>query len=289
MWILDVDGDGRNDVLAQHLPEIHWLVPSADGLTYEDRVVAEGFVEPDHGDSQGYRTAEIDGAPALVFTTGAGIWYVSVPEDPDQTPWPSTRITGDPTTEDVLAVGDVDGDGCADAVGSVDRTRVGWYRNPCDGGADWNRYEIGSTDDFADRSDLADVNGDGRLDLVVTDENGDPTGAGTFWFEAPADTTAGDWARHTIAEQGSTNAMSVADVDEDGMPDVVTGEHKGALRVVVWQNVDGGNEWVPHVVDRGFESHLGARVVPLDADGTLGIVSIAWDRPDEMNLWVPAG
>jgi hypothetical protein len=57
----------------------------------------------------------------------------------------------------------------------------------------------------------------------------------------------------------------------------------------VWQNVDGGNEWVPHVVDRGFESHLGARVVPLDADGTLGIVSIAWDRPDEMNLWVPAG
>jgi hypothetical protein len=287
MWILDVDGDGHNDVVAQRLPEIHWLVPSSDGRTYEDRVVAEGLVEPDHGDSQGYRTAEIDGEPALVFTTGAGIWYLTVPDDPEQTPWPATQITRDPTTEDVLAVGDVDGDGCTDAVGSVDRTRVGWYRNPCSGGADWSRYEIGSTDDFADRSDLADVNGDGRLDLVVTDENGDPTGAGTFWFEAPADPTTGDWPRHTIAEQGSTNAMSVADVDEDGLPDVVTGEHKGALRLVVWQNLDGGSEWVPHVVDRGVESHLGARVVPLDADGTLGIVSIAWDSPEQMHLWMP--
>jgi len=124
MWILDVDGDGRNDVVAQRLPEIHWLVPGDDALTYDDHVVADGFVEADHGDSQGYATAEIDGAPALVFTTGEGIWYVSIPDDPSQTPWPATQITADPTTEDVLAVGDVDADGCVDAVGSIDRTQL---------------------------------------------------------------------------------------------------------------------------------------------------------------------
>jgi hypothetical protein len=173
-----------------------------------------------------------------------------------------------------------------DAIGSVDRTRLGWYQNPCDGGARWPRYEIGTTDNFADRSQLADINDDGRLDLVATDENGDPSGAGTFWFEAPADPTTPDWPRHTVATQGSTNAMSVADLDDDGLPDIVTGEHKGELRVVVWQNVGGGTEWLPHVVDRGIESHLGARVVPLDADGTIGIVSIAWDEPEQMYLWV---
>jgi hypothetical protein len=286
MWILDVDGDGRNDIVGQHLPEIHWLTPSDDALTYEDHVVADGLVEVDHGDSQGYATAEIDGRPALVFTTGAGIWYLSVPDDPTQTPWPATQITADPTTEDVLAVGDVDADGCVDAVGSVDRTQLGWYRNPCDGSANWSRSEIGTTDNFADRSQLADINDDGRLDLVATDENGDPDGAGTFWFEAPADPTTPDWPRHTVATQGSTNAMSVADVDDDGLPDIVTGEHKGELRVVVWQNSRGGAEWLPHVVDRGIESHLGARVLPLDADGTIGIVSIAWDEPEQMYLWV---
>jgi hypothetical protein len=80
--------------------------------------------------------------------------------------------------------------------------------------------------------------------------------------------------------------MSVADLDDDGLPDIVTGEHKGELRVVVWQNVGGGTEWLPHVVDRGIESHLGARVLPLDAGGTIGIVSIAWDEPEQMYLWV---
>jgi FG-GAP-like repeat len=289
MWILDVDGDGRNDVVGEALPEIHWLRPGADATTYEDSVIADGFVETDHGDSQGYAVSEIDGRTALVFTTGAGLWYLSVPDDPSQTPWPATQITAQPTTEDVLAVGDIDGDGCTDVVGSLERTHPHWFRNPCGAGGEWGAFEIGSTENFADRAVLADLNGDDRLDLVITDENSEEGAVvRTFWFEAPADPTEEGWERRTIAEQASTNSMSVADLNEDGLPDVVTGEINGDERVVVWENVDSASDWVPHLVDRGQESHLGAVVVRLDAEGTPGIVSIAWDEHELMNLWVPA-
>jgi hypothetical protein len=190
-----------------------------------------------------------------------------------------------PTTEDVLAVGDIDGDGCTDVVGSIDEHDLHWFANPCDGSGDWTAHPLGATENWADRAQLADIDGDGRLDLVVSDENGEDDGAGTFWFASPSDPTE-PWERRDVATQGSTNAMSVYDVDGDGRPDIVTGEHKGGLAVTVWRNVDDGERWAPEVVDAGRESHLGARVVDLDGQGRLGIVSIAYDKPEDLHLWI---
>ena len=287
MWVLDVGEDGTLDVLAQGLPTLYWFEPGTDATTWTAHEVVTDLAPNDHGNSQGYASASIDGRQALVMTTGAGLWYVEVPSDPSQTPWPAVQITDQPTTEDLLAVGDVDGDGCPDVVGSIDGHDLHWFTNPCDGTPGWTAHPLGSTRDWADRAQLADIDGDGRLDLVVSDENGDPEGAGTFWFRAPADPTR-PWERSEVANQASTNAMSVADVTGDSAPDIVTGEHKGELELTVWQNVEGGARWVPEMVDSGHESHLGARVVDLDGEGGLGIVSIAWDEPDDMHLWVSA-
>jgi hypothetical protein len=64
----------------------------------------------------------------------------------------------------------------------------------------------------------------------------------------------------------------------------VTGEHFGALEVVVWEN-DGNGGFAPHTVGSGIESHLGAKPVDLDRDGDLDLVSIAWNAPQFLHLW----
>jgi hypothetical protein len=79
--------------------------------------------------------------------------------------------------------------------------------------------------------------------------------------------------------------MSVADVDGDGGADIVTGEHRGAKRVIVWRNRGHGAQWTADEVDSGKESHLGAQVADLDGDGDLDILSIGWDDYKVFHLW----
>jgi hypothetical protein len=131
---------------------------------------------------------------------------------------------------------------------------------------------------------VADINGDGRLDVVVSTENGKASGAATYWFQAPVDPTATTWTRRTIATQGSTNSMSVASTGRSGI-EVVTGEHKGQLRVRIWKSSDGGETWTDSIVDAGKESHLGTRLVDINGDGALDIVSIAYDAYSDLHIW----
>jgi hypothetical protein len=285
--VVDVDGDGQLDVIAQSLPKLYWLKPNADATRWTARVVAE-LPATAHTNGQGFRLAHIvpsDARPAIVITAGDGIWVTRIPADPASAPWPSARIAAD-TSEDLLAAGDIDRDGLVDVVASDghDGKTVSWYRNPGNIDRAWERRTVGLVTDWGDRAEVADIDGDGRIDVLVSTENGKPDDATTYWFQAPADPTR-PWTRHTLATQGSTNSLSVADVDGNGQIAVVTGEHKGALRVRIWTSRDHGISWSDRVVDRGKESHLGTRLVDLDGDGALDIVSIAWDTFSDLRIW----
>jgi hypothetical protein len=137
---------------------------------------------------------------------------------------------------------------------------------------------------FPDRTELADLNADGRLDVVVTEENGLVDDASTIWWEQPVDVFTGTWTAHTVVIQGTTNSLDVADLDQDGDIDVILAEHRGSRKLAVWSN-DGIGGLTEHVVSSGIESHLGARTVDLDGDGDLDIVSIAWDAFQNVHLW----
>jgi len=284
MWVVDLNGDGLDEVVGEALPLLLRFDRAADG-TWSASELAGGIEPTEHTNSQGYALATIDGVQALVYTAGDGLWYLPVAGGGGaERPVPVQIADG--TSEDVLAVGDIDGDGCTDAAGALGGQELVWFANPCDGSAGWARSAVGAVDGvWADRAALADLNLDGRPDLVVSEENGEADGARTYWFEAPDDLSV-EWTRHEIADQGSTNSMSAADVTGDGLVDVITGEHLGERRLVVWKNIDGGRAWSPTVVASGAESHLGARVVELDPRGTLGIVSIGWDEPEYLRLWV---
>jgi len=136
-----------------------------------------------------------------------------------------------------------------------------------------------------DRVDLADVNGDGRLDAVIALENG----TDVWWFEAPENPT-GEWTQHKIGViAGQGFSMDTADFDGDGDPDVVIGEHRGKQenRVVLFENVSDGAMWKQHVINKGLKNtvdhHDGTQAVDLDGDGDLDIISIGWYNP---KVWV---
>lgn len=167
-----------------------------------------------------------------------------------------------------------------------DSKQVEWYLNPGDDSGEWTAYPVGTFDEalYPDRTETADLNGDGRLDVIVTEENGEDSDAQSFWWEQTADPTSNNWIRHLITTQATTNSLDVADMDRDGDTDIILAEHRGSKKLAIWAN-DGKGNFTEQVVDTGKESHLGAQTVDLDGDGDLDIVSIGWDEPQFIHVW----
>ncbi len=294
--VVDVDGDAFGDVIASTGPQIYWL--EADNVAATSwtahLVDAAAPYNPEHNIPQGYATADIvpGDRPEILFNNGNTVYYYQIPPvNPEAGAWPRTQVGAASNSED-LAIGDIDRDGLLDVAmahwtGSGAKS-MKWARNPGDGSGNWTTTIVGEVvpdgvSRYPDRVKVADLNGDGRNDIVCTEETSQD-GASTYWFEAPVDPAQTPWTRHTIATQYTTNSMDVADIDHDGDVDVITQEHRGTERLQIWAN-DGCGVFTEHVVDSGVEGHLGARVADLDQDGDLEIFSIAFDDFAKLHLW----
>lgn len=101
----------------------------------------------------------------------------------------------------------------------------------------------------------ADLNGDGRVDLLV----GGWRGGGLVWYENPG------WTKHVIdpANKFSTD-LEVADVDRDGQPDIlaVTGTGVAWLRHPDWKAHAIANDTVHDI-----------EIADFDGDGDIDIVA----------------
>src|SRR5690606_26683922 len=144
--------------------------------------------------------------PQLAFSSGGGVFYFEVPDKPASAPWRRTRISAE-TSDEGIAFADIDGDGRADLIATIGATKeVAWWRNPGTGAPDWERHVVGALRDavYLDRVAAADLDGDGRVDIVVTEENGKAEGASAHWFRQPAK-PGGAWNVRTVTTRGSLN------------------------------------------------------------------------------------
>jgi Tol biopolymer transport system component len=125
-----------------------------------------------------------------------------------------------------VAIGDLDGDGKGDvAVANFDAGTVSLYKG--DGAGALTPFAVPTITSAAGtyNVDLFDLNGDGKLDLITTNENANSVrtylgaGNGTFTFKASATTNS-----------QPTNPL-FADINADGKLDIVTAD-AGALSVL---------------------------------------------------------
>jgi len=288
--LFDAEGTGvKNDIIAEDLPSVTWLkADDAQGNSWTPTVIAQIPVTS-HGNGRTVKSAHIISAntkPDILLSGGDGIYLMQIPPDPAGGNWPIMKITTSSNGEQkAIGIGDINRDGNLDiAVATgADQLEVDWWSNPGDGTNTWVRRAIGNTNATAKMIEVADVNGDGRLDVIVTEE---ARPASVYWFEAPADPANGTWIRHTVATGlEELDSMSGIDMNNDGKPDIIVGEIFGAQRVIIYENVNNGASWTVHVVDSGKESHNGARVVDLNNDGRLDIVSIAYNSYAFLHVW----
>ncbi len=299
----DIDGDGRDELIATKrsspaetgygalTSDLCWLKP-VDPVNgkWEEYLIGSGTGDWPHGLTvapvlPGGRLALIVGYHSAAKGHFPEIF--EVPDDPREGPWPKRVLAEIPYGEE-LVVCDVNGNGTLDIVAGTH-----WLENLGDG--TFCPHTIAEGFDAA-RVCVTDVNGNGRPDIVVGEEVLDFENQMTplsrlAWFESPEEPRRGPWTMHVIDTVRCPHSLGVADLDGDGEPEIVCGEHdpfrpyRSRCRLLVYKKADPeGRTWFRYILDERFEHHDGTKIFEV-APGRLGILSHGWKDRRYVHLW----
>jgi len=291
---VDVDNDPIADFIAQALPDVYWFEAlNQEGTRFRKKRIAE-VPATGHVNSQGIEIGQIipGGKPEILIAGNGNIYCISIPDNPETEKLWATRLICENTSDEGIGIGDINGDGYNDIAcgrrpeGEEEPLLAVWYENPGTIANQWESSIIGSSQNPMDRFKIVDLTGDGKVEVVVTEERYpglEPDGS-MYWFSRPNDLKQ-EWGKNSIVTQYSMNNLDVADLDNDGDIDLVTNEHKGPnLELQIWEN-DGKANFTKHVIDKGKENHLGTKLIDMDADGDLDIAGAAWDNYKWLHVW----
>ena len=250
----DINSDGRKDVVvsgcacgAQANSKLYIYLQRADGSLNPTPVIYLPQNSPG-GVSIGDLTG--DGRNDLLLRSGLG--FEVVPQNAAGTLDPSTFYPSN--FSEVARIGDLNGDGRLDAIGlesspdgHVNTEEAGVLYQNASGSFD-PQVLVPLPHGFNDDLELADLNGDGRTDVIDADPFNEP--AVVILYQTATGTLSAPVGL-SIAPGVFANQLGVGDVNNDGRKDIVAtygGWFSDAHVAVFYQNAAGGFS-APSIID----------------------------------------
>jgi len=286
-YVWDFNGDGWLDILVLgrvHLHQAFWYEnPKGEARPWNKHFAFERV----KGESPPFLDVDADGRPELV-SHWEDQWGLIQPlwETPEK-PWTFRPVTEKGKWEQFYhgtGIGDVNGDGRLDLI-----LNEGWWEQPASNTELWSAHPFIFSNDRGGAQMFAyDVNGDGRPDII---SSLNAHGWGLAWFEQVRHDGNITFKEHRLmgdrteeAKFGACfsqpHALTLADVDGDGLRDIIVGKRMwahpppkdiepDAPPVLYWfqlkRDPEGGATFVPRLIDE--RSGVGVQVTAADVNG----------------------
>lgn len=278
--VLDVNGDGRPDVVVGQQgrgKELYWFENPEDPTGPWIKHVITNRFERYHDQAVG--DIDGDGQPEILISSqNVGvIAYFDIPDDPTISTWPEEcchLLANDMPRTEGLCIVDLDNDGRNELiVGPNVFWPTGDSENP------WRR-EAFAPELVMTRVAVADINGDGQLEIVLCEGESHP---GRLVWCSPT-----DWELHVLRDDlFHPHSLEIADFNGDGLPDIFIGEmglgRNPDPKMFIYLN-QGSGQFEEVIIQRGVPTHE-AKVGDLTGNGLPDIVGKPFNPERHIDVW----
>jgi hypothetical protein len=162
---------------------------------------------------------------------------------------------------------------------------VVWYENPRPGPSTphWNEHDVDPDALGAREVSLADIDGDGDIDVAAALRDEDLI----VWYENILPAPVVTWPIYIIGPMAGPRGVFAADINEDNRLDVVAGGMNDDT--VAWFEAppDPTDPWTLHTVDNDLDAVKGVFAIDVDGDDDLDIVAAGREAGDV--VWYEQG
>lgn len=257
--VMDVNGDQQEDIVSgsywyegPHFLKRHYIGPvKRVGEYYDDFSCIP---------------MDVNGDGKIDFITGG--WFDGTlrwRENPgNDAEWPMHDIAVTGNIESTRSW-DIDGDGFDEIVPNTPGKPLAYYTLIRDKSGKGQFIKTTVTDTQGHGLGFGDINGDGRGDLIVADG----------WLEAPVDRKQPAWVKHNDFNLGDASVpLIVADVNKDGLNDLIAGQAHGyGLDWYEQKKMEGKTVFIKHPIDPFHSQYHTMAWVDIDNDGDMELVT----------------